>query len=112
LKTTSLDRLALNGGLIIAFVAIMPHARERSKQKRVTSARLPLVFSAKRNGEAWIDISASLRAQRLVRRSLGEGGSNPESHRGKTLDCLVASPVAMTECEEMSSRLTKLGVKA
>ncbi|TFV80467.1 hypothetical protein E4K64_01245 [Bradyrhizobium frederickii] len=32
----------------------------------------------------------SLRAQRLVRRSLGEGGSNPESLRGKILDCFVA----------------------
>jgi hypothetical protein len=34
LKTTSLDRLSLNGGLIIAIPAIMPHARERSKRKR------------------------------------------------------------------------------
>jgi hypothetical protein len=36
LKTTSLDRLALIGGLIIAIPAIMPHAQERSKQKRET----------------------------------------------------------------------------
>ncbi|MBR1089903.1 hypothetical protein JQ621_20770 [Bradyrhizobium manausense] len=34
MKTTSLDRLTLNGGLIIAIPAIMPHAQERSKQKR------------------------------------------------------------------------------
>ncbi|MVT49854.1 hypothetical protein GPL17_05055 [Bradyrhizobium yuanmingense] len=31
-----------------------------------------------------------MRAQRLVRRSLGEGGSNPESLRGGSLDCFVA----------------------
>jgi hypothetical protein len=36
LKTTSLDRLALNGGLIIAISAIMPHAHESGKHKHDT----------------------------------------------------------------------------
>jgi len=39
----------------------------------------------------------SLRAQRLVRRSFSEGGSNPESFRGGSLDCFA--PLAMTEDE-------------
>ncbi|SDG52882.1 hypothetical protein SAMN05216338_1001619 [Bradyrhizobium sp. Rc2d] len=38
---------------------------------------------------------SSLRAQRLVRRSLGVGGSNPESPRGGSLDCFAT--LAMTE---------------
>ena len=37
----------------------------------------------------------SFRAQRLVRRSFSEGGSNPESFRGGSLDCFAA--LAMTE---------------
>src|SRR6266568_5038072 len=51
IEKTSLDRLALNGGLVIAVAAIMPHAQERSKRRRATRARLPRMFSAKRNGE-------------------------------------------------------------
>ncbi|TFV45583.1 hypothetical protein E4K65_23535 [Bradyrhizobium niftali] len=38
-----------------------------------------------------------MRAQRLVRRSFSEGGSNPESFRGGILDCFAA--LAMTEYE-------------
>ncbi|MET4255253.1 endonuclease YncB(thermonuclease family) [Bradyrhizobium sp. S3.12.5] len=75
-----------------AVAAIMPHAQERSKQKRDAGLSTGLMFSAKRNGDIWINISTSLRAQR----------SNPESLRGKTLDCFAA--LAMTECEEASSR--------
>ena len=43
----------------------------------------------------------SFRAQRLVRRSFSEGGSNPESFRGGSLDCFAA--LAMTEYEAATS---------
>jgi hypothetical protein len=51
IEKTSLDRLALNGGLIIGVATIMPHARERSKRRCNVSAQSAITISAKRNGE-------------------------------------------------------------
>jgi hypothetical protein len=82
LKWISLDCLTLTAAwlllLAIAMAAIMPHARQRSKPE-VTHA-----LSAKRNRRVRRDIStSSLRAQRFVRQSFGEGGNNPEMHPRK-----------------------------
>src|SRR4051794_21867453 len=58
-------------------------------QKRCAASR------ARERSVAHILSTSSLRAQRLVRRSFSEGGSNPESLRGGRLDCFAA--LAMTE---------------
>src|SRR5947209_7756156 len=47
----------------------------------------------------------SLRAQRLVRRSFSEGGSNPECFRGGILDCFVASAPRNDGVERMCATL-------
>jgi hypothetical protein len=44
IENNLLDRLALNGGLIIAIPAIMPHAQECSKQKRDALLTTALCF--------------------------------------------------------------------
>src|SRR4051794_35472928 len=48
----------------------------------------------------------SLRAQRLVRRSLGEGGSNPECFCGDSLDCFVARAPRNDEIAARARRST------
>src|SRR4051794_8268676 len=58
-------------------------------QKRCAASR------ARERSVAHTLSTSSLRAQRLVRRSFSEGGSNPESLRGGRLDCFAA--LAMTK---------------
>ena len=75
IEKTSLDRLPLNGGLVIGtFATIMPHARERSKREVQCQRTIGKHISAKRNGEMRLNapavIASAAKQSRLPRREL------------------------------------------